>query len=262
MMLQNRYSIIRQVGYGGSSKVYLAVNNRNNKQVIIKTFTQDNTSSSRVLNEVTSLTRLKYVPGIVDLFDIIPNENQTQLVLSYIPHGTLQNCAYRLLPESDLKKIAKYCLHLLKHCHDYGIVHNDLKPENLMFKRQNDIHSLHLIDFENALIDNNKSHFIRGTPHYMSPECLGYNCDNNSDIWSLGVMLFYLRSMTFPFDDWDSPSNPNMHRVWYSVFNDQPKYNPELFSVSFKDFLSRILVKNPQERANIEELLRHEWFKS
>jgi serine/threonine protein kinase len=258
MLLNNHYKLGDQIGKGGSAVIHLL--KRQNKQYVLKTFQKEN-HQHQFLTEINALVRLQSVPNIVKLHDFIQGKDKSHLVLDELPYGNLKEYFGKRLTEVEIKKIVKQCLQILSRCHGHNIVHNDVKPENFMFMRKGDISSLHLIDFDNAIIDgNHQLQVVRGTPYYMSIESMERNSNEKSDIWSIGVLIYHMLTFGYPFDDIDNPDEPDMYRIFASVFNDKPTYPKNVFSPQLIDLLNDIFKKDHKQRPCISDILRHKWF--
>lgn len=262
MLLSQRYKYVEFVGKGGASTVSLALQKKNNKRCVIKSFINYN-HENQISTEIATLVRLQNVRNIVRLYDIIEDQEKTYLVLNEIPFGTMKDSMKYRLSEKDMRKIASHCLQVLKECHDNGVVHNDVKPENFMFLKKDDVSSLQLIDFDNAILDGQYKLplLLRGTPHYMSKESLQYESNTKSDVWSFGVLMYHMMTFSYPFEDFDDIHQPDMYKIWAATINEEPGY-PKYFSPDLLDLLQSVFQKDHSNRLSIEEVLKHKWFRA
>jgi len=162
-------------------------------------------------------------------------------------------------------KITGQILSGLAHCHAKNIAHRDLKLENIMFYNNEANSDIKIIDFGFARIFDTKKGFddILGTPIYMAPEILGNKSYGiECDIWSLGVLIYFLLSGEFPF-------KPNgMRGIMKQIRNTefQPKNLKskkwEIISDEAKDFVCCMLKVNLKERWTASQLLNHNWIKN
>ena len=145
------------------------------------------------MNEVSILNNLDH-PNIVKYFETYDDKKYLYLVMEYVKGKTLlREITDHDVDEFTEKKAAVYMEKIFKavnHCHAQGIVHRDIKPDNVMVAKNNRIK---LIDFGLSAVVNkgNKLGEVCGTPHYMAPELFsGIGYDAKADMWSLGVMLY------------------------------------------------------------------------
>ena len=151
----------------------------------------------------------------------------------------------------------------MSYCHEYNIVHRDIKPENLLLKSEKlGLESLKIADFGLArlLKEDDLAETTCGTPGYVAPEVLmqqpyGKPCD----YWSIGVVTFILLSGSPPFFE-DGTDN-------FGLFEQikQCKYNFEVdtwqqVSNEAKDFISKVLIADPDLRMDFEQMLQHPWM--
>ena len=208
-----KYEIRSQLGAGGMGAVYLAFDPLIEREVAIKVLTQEVGTSSvalqRFLQEARSIGRLNH-PNVVSIFDIDQWNGQYYLVMELISGGSLAEvvdggCP---LPWQEACRIIAQAASGLAAAHAAGMVHRDVKPENLMLTKDG---LVKVVDFGlSKLVDAandtrtavTKQGQILGTPHYMSPEQFDASeLDLRTDIYSLGGSLFRLLTSQFPFQD-------------------------------------------------------------
>lgn len=147
------------------------------------------------------------------------------------------------------------------YCHSKGICHRDIKPENLLLaSRDLGISSVRIADFGLARLidDNSLASTTCGTPGYVAPEVLkqepyGMACD----YWSIGVVAFILLSGTPPFYEEDN------FALFEKIKRCEYDFDVETWdnvSPEAKDFVSRILIPDPNARMNCEEMMQHPWM--
>ena len=141
-------------------------------------------------------------PNIVPYFETYDDDKYLYLVMDYVKGMDLFEAIMREKKQKfSEKQAAKYMIQLFKaitHCHAQGVVHRGIKPENVVVTANEEIR---LIDFSFAKVadSNNEDEEITGTPLYMAPEAIDGHNNKESDMWSLGVLLYTLVSGTFPF---------------------------------------------------------------
>jgi serine/threonine protein kinase len=146
--------------------------------------------------------------------------------------------------------------------HEKGICHRDLKPENILLTKEE--HVIKITDFEYCgFIQNEKTRFkeICGTLNYAAPEVITSNKrkmydGKKADIWSLGCILYTLLSSYFAFDDDD----PN--QLIKMIKNDEPVFPTQFFTKQSKEFILKMLEKDPKKRLTIHQVKSHNWMKN
>ena len=174
------------------------------------------------------------------------------------------------IKEKNCRIIIMKILHAINYCHSHGVVHCDLKPDNIIFETPNegeeneDENTLNLLDLK--LIDfglssrikkNEKLNNIVGTPSFIAPETIKGEYDEKCDVWSIGVILYYILSGTFPFI-----GNSNSE-IFEKIYKNEPIFRKNIFndiSENAIDFIKKCLVKNPNQRPSAKECLSHPWL--
>lgn len=198
-MFAGRYAIDAEVGRGATAIVYRAVDTQTHERVALKVLRQEvfeAAGSQRFLKEIAHHTRISH-PGVLHVLDSGTVDGVLYLVLPYMDEGTLRSRLDRekQLPFTDAIRIAEEVASALAGAHDAGVVHRDVKPENILFSGGR----AHLGDLgiaralERAVGETTTSTgIVRGTPLYMSPEQASGDShyDGRSDIYSLGCVLY------------------------------------------------------------------------
>lgn len=143
----------------------------------------------------------------------------------------------------------------IAYCHRHKIAHRDLKPENLLLDENN--LNLKLIDFglSNSMRDSLSLKTACGSPNYASPEIVSGRSYGGveSDLWSMGVILYAMLSGSLPFDD-ESMSS------LFKKIKDARYHMPNFISEEAQDLIARMLQPNPIKRITMKELAEHQWF--
>jgi len=163
--------------------------------------------------------------------------------------------------ESQARDIVAPIFDALIYCHSLGIIHRDIKPENLLFSQREFSQAIIKVsDFGLArfIDEKNQATTTCGTPGYVAPEILEQKPYKDAcDFWSVGVVLFILLSGTPPFYDEDNFALfEKIKRCEYN-FN-APSWNT--ISSEAKDFISKLLVADPNARLNSEQIMSHPWI--
>lgn len=200
------YKIMRELGHGGMAHVYLAVQESFGREVALKILSphlaDDDQFSKRFLREARIVSQLSH-PNIVTVYDAGKHGKHHYMSMEYIPGQDLK-ALKDSISRKDAIRIVKDVASALDFAGAKGIVHRDVKPENIMI-HQTDKRVI-LMDFGIAHGDDVTQGMTQtgkaiGTPHFMSPEqTKGLKVDHRSDIYSLGVVLFQLLAARLPFD--------------------------------------------------------------
>jgi serine/threonine protein kinase len=258
-ILGNRYRILREIGAGGMAKVYLAEDIKGNELVALKLlypqFGEDISFIQR-FNREAKLASTLTDPHIVRVLDYGADRDLHYLVMEYVEGQDLHD----VLQEQEYFEW-RYALEMidqlataLEHAHAHGVVHRDIKPQNMML---DDSGLLKVLDFGIARIPTlpslTQSGFI-GSPYYASPEqAMGEEVDIRSDIYSSGVVLYELLSGNIPFDAKSPWSIISQH-----ITSEPPPIELEDGEVpaNVKALLSRMLAKRAEERYQTPTALR------
>ncbi|XP_037536775.1 death-associated protein kinase 1 [Nematolebias whitei] len=213
--------------------------------------------------EVNILKEIQH-PNIIALHQVFENKAEVILILELVAGGELFDflAEKESLSEEEATQFLKQILDGVLYLHSKRIAHFDLKPENIMLLNRSVPHPrIKLIDFGLAhKIDfSNDFKNIFGTPEFVAPEVVNYEpLGLESDMWSIGVITYILLSGASPFlGDTKQETLANVSAVDYS-------FDEEFFSstsVLAKDFISRLLVKDPKKRMTIQDTLQHPWIK-
>lgn len=165
------------------------------------------------------------------------------------------------IDELDACKLMNKILSAVKYLHGRNIWHRDLKLENILIKHKNDDSRIKLIDFglSKQLKGKERMHKKLGTPYYIAPEILEGNYGMEVDMWSLGVITYVLMCGYPPFYG-EGPKElfRNIYNVKYTFVYEDWSY----ISDEAKDFISKLLVKDPRQRLTVDEALAHPWIES
>ncbi len=203
-----KYEIIRELGRGATSAVYLANDAFANRQVAIKLVRADALGDKDhgkrfhklFLTEASLAGKLSH-PHIVSIFDAVADEQGSYLVMEYVEGGTLEPFTEpeSLLPVSRVIEIVFKCCKALDYAHRHGIIHRDIKPANILLTGETDIK---ISDFGAALTIAAETTQVSGigSPAYMSPEQLQeFTLNHQTDIFSLGVVMYQMLTGALPF---------------------------------------------------------------
>ncbi len=205
--LAGRYEIQEQVGIGGMANVYKARDLIDDITVAVKIlkdeYIQNEEFLRRFRNEAKAIAGLSH-PNIVKVYDVIYNDDVPAIVMEYIDGITLKEYIERegILKWKEALHYTVQVLRALQHAHDKGIVHRDIKPQNIMLLMDG---TIKVMDFGIARFARFETKTISGkvvgSVHYISPEqACGDVTDQKTDIYSVGVMLFEMLTGRLPFE--------------------------------------------------------------
>ena len=264
----NNYTMDKKLGEGRFSKVYLATHKLTSEQVAIKIiFKKDDTSKgalSHIKSEIDILKRAKH-NNIGKLFSVIETNERIYLVQEYIEGKDLSNFITQSGKiQSKIKKVCYFfrqIISAMEHMDTLGIAHRDLKPENILI---NEKYEIKLVDFGLGSIykinNNNKLLKTRcGSPFYCAPEMImGKKYYGNlSDIWSLGIILYYMIFNELPFYEVD------VDRLYKKIIDGKytiPKDKANIVGKDAIDLINKMLEKDPKKRIKINDIIKHNWF--
>ncbi len=241
------YQIERELGQGGMAIVYLAMQESLHRHVALKVIkpilTTDEEFAQRFLREGRIIAQLSD-PHIVTVYDIASHDQTYYLSMEYLPGDTLQQRIRNGLPLAEALTIAKAIASALHYAHRRGIIHRDIKPQNILFRENG---APVLTDFGIAKTLGTSTIMTRtglslGTPRYMSPEQIrGEEVDARADLYSFGVLFYEMLTGNVPYTANDSFALAMMH-----VTSPIPELPPNLSHL--QPLLARLLEKNPAER--------------
>ena len=204
-LLQNRYEILDKVGTGGMSDVYLAHDTALNRQVAVKVlkteFAEDKTFVTKFRAEAQSAANLEH-PNIVSIYDVGSEGALYYIVMEYVEGITLKTYISKKgrLTYNEALSIAIQVGRGIESAHNKGIVHRDIKPQNIIISKEGNVK---VMDFgiARAASSNTISAELMGSVHYASPEQArsGY-VTFTSDIYSLGIVMYEMVTGRVPYD--------------------------------------------------------------
>lgn len=203
---ERRYKILKKLGQGGMGVVYLALDQKLNRQVAWKVLpaqmASDNEARVRMLREAQAVAQFNH-PNIISVYDISAEPNECYITMEYVEGCTLRDkiIKEKQIAYPDALRYAREIAQALEAAHRAGVVHRDIKPENIMLTMDDRVK---VLDFGLAQLSDNvkvtRQGWVVGTVHYMSPEqVMGKEVDGLTDLYALGVVLFEMVAGSPPF---------------------------------------------------------------
>lgn len=267
--LDGRYEVQEIIGVGGMSVVYKAYDNVDDRIVAVKIlkdeFADDAEFVRRFKNESKAIAVLSH-PNIVKVYDVSFGEKLKYIVMEYMDGITLKEYIQKqkVITWNDAVFFTTQILKALQHAHDKGIVHRDVKPQNIILLPTGNIK---VTDFGIARFSRNETRTLTenaiGSVHYISPEqAKGELTDERADIYSLGVVLYEMLAGKLPFE---ADSAVSVALMQLQKEPERLTYiNPDI-PLGLEQICFHAMQKNPQDRyqtatemlLDLEEIIRN-----
>lgn len=255
------YKVVRKIGKGLFSKVYLAIDDKENK-VALKVIKKKNFLNKENIQKIIiekEVLKLVEHPNILKLFRTIQTNSKLVFVLEYAAKGNLINILNQRshLSEHEIRLLVAQTIEALVHIHSKGIIYGDLKAENILL---NDQGVVKLCDFNLSGTSSLLSDAIQGTVNYLAPEIIaGLPRTRKSDFWSLGILVHLLFYRRFPF------KSMNQSELFYNIVN-KPVDSEEVdrkASPELRSMIIQLLNKNYKQRLgeSINDFVSHRFFR-
>ena len=251
-ILKDRYVLEDMIGSGGMAVVYRATDRVTGNDVAVKIlkdeFVADEQFRRRFLNESRAISMLRH-RNIVSVIDFEFEGNLQYIVMEYIDGITLKDFirTQKAIPYTIAVKITMQILSALQHAHERGIIHRDIKPQNIMILSDG---TIKVMDFGIARISKFETVTMTdkaiGTVYYISPEqARGEHTDEKSDIYSVGVMLYEMLTGALPFDG-DTPVSVAIKQIQSTP--KEPRQINKMIPVGLEQIVRRAMMKTPEKR--------------
>ncbi|KAI9885355.1 MAG: hypothetical protein M1823_002864 [Watsoniomyces obsoletus] len=290
------YVLGRTLGEGEFGKVKMGWKQADGVQVAIKLIRKEALGTNptrlpKINREIHILKELSH-PNIVRLHEVHDTDRYIGIILEYASGGELFDYIlnHRYLKDPSARRLFAQLVSGVGYLHKKGVVHRDLKLENLLLDRHKniiitDFGFANTFDPKDELGDEVEYHledknFIKrldlvrvrrgdlfstscGSPAYAAPELVtrdGLYTGRKVDVWSCGVILYAMLAGYLPYDD--DPSNPSGDNInlLYKYITTTPLTFPDYVTPHARDLLRRILVPDPRKRADLFEVARHSWL--
>jgi serine/threonine protein kinase len=241
-----KYPVLREIGHGATSRVYLARDPFANRDVAIKVFLFDKKADEQeermvhkaFVAEASLAGKLNH-PHIVEIFDAVVEPDRSYLVMEYVPGTTLDAHVdpSTLLPMTKVVEIIFKCVRALEYAARHGIIHRDIKPGNLLLSRDGETKLGDFgASFQQKLMDTTQINAV-GSPAYMSPEQIRMEpLTHQTDIYSLGVTMYRLLTGRLPF------TASTQAGLTYAILNTDPQ-RPATLRPDLPGLLDAVVMK-------------------
>jgi calcium-dependent protein kinase len=280
-LMAEKYKLGKVVGAGSFGVVREAVKLSTGERVAVKTVSKmlkripkhlrrqgDRGTISKHLNklqlEVDAMKCLRGSLNAVSLYDLYEGDEEVHLVMELCEGGTIyERITAQDFTEASAAGVARSILQMISQCHSKGVIYMDVKPENFLYLTNDTASVLKGTDFGLALkyTQGEKLATRRGTPVYMAPDVILKSYDPKVDCWSAGVLIFQLLHGRLPYAD--KLQGHSVREVWEMIINsdiDLSESTWKNFSSDSKDFISKLLQRDPESRLSAVDALKHPWL--
>ncbi|KAI3665719.1 hypothetical protein L6452_44349 [Arctium lappa] len=267
----NKYELGEEVGrghFGNTCKAKFKKGEFKGQEVAVKVIPKSKMTTAiaieDVRREVKILRALTGHDNLVKFYDAYEDHDNVYVVMELCEGGELLD---RILSrggkytEDDAKVVLIQILNVVAFCHLQGVVHRDLKPENFLFTSKDENSQLKAIDFglSDFVKPDERLNDIVGSAYYVAPEVLHRSYSTEADVWSIGVIAYILLCGSRPF--WARTESG----IFRAVLKAHPSFDevpwPTLSSDA-KDFVKRLLNKDPRKRMTAAQALGHPWIRN
>ncbi|URD84932.1 CDPK-related protein [Musa troglodytarum] len=269
--LASKYEIGEEVGrghFGYTCTAKVKKGESKGQQVAVKVIPKAKMTTAiaieDVRREVKILRALMGHNNLVHFYDAYEDNENVYIIMELCEGGELLD---RILSrggtysENDAKAVMLQILNVVAFCHLQGVVHRDLKPENFLFTSKDENSQLKAIDFglSDFVKPDERLNDIVGSAYYVAPEVLHRSYSTEADVWSIGVIAYILLCGSRPF--WARTESG----IFRAVLKADPSFTePPWPSISpeAKDFVKRLLSKDPRRRMTAAQALCHPWIRN
>ncbi|XP_032219380.2 serine/threonine-protein kinase MARK2 isoform X3 [Nematostella vectensis] len=266
------YLLGKTIGEGSFAKVKQGFHVLTGEKVAVKIIDkkqalEDRYVSKNMRREARILQMVRH-PHIISLLEVVETENRYYLVFELAGGGDLMDyiCYRKRLGETEVRKFIRQIISAVQYLHQGGIIHRDLKVENLLLDEE---YNIRIIDFGlsntvsvakpgdlSPIKDYCKTQC--GSPAYAAPEILGHQLYGTKvDVWSIGVNMYAMLTGKLPYT-----AEPfNIVTLYNKMVRGEMNAVPDRLSPSCRDLLMRFLTFDPDERISLDEAINHVWLK-
>jgi len=262
----SEYKRGKTLGEGAFSVVIEATKKSSGESFAVKVVTKSKLTKEDEIalkDEIQVLGDLKH-PHIIRLYDVYEEKDFWYLVTEKMMGGELFDriVSKSFYNEKEARDVCKILFESIGFCHQHSVAHRDLKPENLLLRSEENDSEIKIADFGFAkkVLTPNSLTTQCGTPGYVAPEILeGLPYDTQSDMWSLGVIVYILLGGYPPFIE------QNQRELFRKIRKGQYEFHEEYWgsvSADAKDLISSLLTVKPSKRLTAQDALNHKWMQA
>jgi len=251
-----------KIGEGAAGEVFLATDTKTNEQIAIKKMPL-NAQNIKLLTSEIHIMKESTHPNVVRYLDSFRVEDKLWVAMEYMGGGCLTEILEQFedvqMAEGNIAWVCQETLKGLAYIHSLHRIHRDIKSDNILLGSGGEVK---IADFGYAAQltqQKNKRQTIVGTPYWMAPELIrGQEYDTKVDIWSLGIMIMEMAEGEPPYMEF-----PPLRALFLITTKGIPDLKePSKWSQHFQNFVSLCLEKDPSQRPDASELLKHPFMKT
>jgi len=260
-----KYKLGKELGKGGFSIVYKCTYNLDGKAYAVTVIDKEALKEDiKLLQREVEIMKKVDHPNILKLHEIYEDESRVFIVMELVSGSELFDRIVEkgYYNERYSKNIIKQILSAVSYLHQQGIAHRDLKPENLLCSGDGEEEIVKIADFGLSKIFSGEEELMTscGTPGYVAPEvllCESY--DKAVDMWGIGIITYVLLAGYPPF--YADDDTAMFERIMNCDYDFDDECWDDVTEIA-KDFIRKLLVKDPDQRLNAEEAIQHPWLNS
>jgi len=257
------YNFVTTLGKGAFGEVIMATNKTTGIVRAIKIINKDKQQPNqytRMLDEIKILKTLDH-PHIMKIIEFYQDDQKTYIVNEFYEGGELLEKISKknTFTEAEAASLMNQIISAVNYCHKNKIVHRDLKPENIVFETKDEDSVLKVIDFGTSEVfsPGQLLHKPMGTCYYVAPEVLLKRYTEKCDVWSCGVIMYFILCGHPPF--YGSTEKRILEKVVKGLYEFKDS-EWDGISEDAKDLIRKMLEYSPEKRLSAEEALNHPWF--
>jgi len=264
--IYDEYDIKDKVGEGRFAEVYKCTHKKSGRDYAVKVIdkTKIDDADKEGLRAEIAILRLASHPFIVSMKKVYETKEYIYIVMEWHEHGDLFKTIVtaKFFTEDVSRHIIQQLCSAIRYCHLRGIVHKDIKPENILVEKLDDPYfRIYVTDFGLSQFAKPSEELkdAAGSVAYMAPEMIDSDTFTQSvDVWGIGVITYVVLSGSLPF--FDNDENKLMDKIVDQPVEFKSK-KWEKISDNAKDFIKKMLTKDPKKRLTISEAMAHPWLK-
>lgn len=260
------YDFGKLIGRGAYSEVFIARDKQLNELCAVKVLERSNAEHAKLIDRELAVLRILNHQNIVQIYDIFDSARETYVVMEYLAGGELLDLITESdhLSEKNSKQVIREVLQAVQYLHARGIVHRDVKPENILCVNRAWPLRVKLTDFGlSKMVGNGEDGSERvmrsqcGTAYYLAPEIANnFSYSKPVDLWACGVVLYVMLAGKFPF--YGDTDDKFMRRLRGGVKFPEKEWNG--ISADAKALVRGLLDAKAETRLSASEALQHRWL--